>query len=117
MQHARERVLAVTGIRENDLNDMILDSAYEWVAMITHNDARAIQFIPKTTQFWSFWRKAWHKVDTVFLMLDDKMGLGNSAVEVYRSMHRISRDNYYVNNRAMQAHYHFLRSMITYVKP
>lgn len=118
MQHARERVLALTGIRENDLNNMIIDGGEEWLKLVTRHNARALQFLPRTREFWGFWRKTWHQMDLVFLAIDDHCRLNREmAIFYYYETHRITLDNQNVNNSRVFAHYHLLRSMITYMKP
>lgn len=117
MQRTRERVLVLTGIRENDLSDMILDSGEEWLKLITHNDARALQYIPRTREFWGFWRKTWHNLDLAFLDCSERCNLNRYQAETfYHFTHRITADNSNVLNSRVQAHYHMLRSMITFEK-
>lgn len=118
MQRARERVLALTGIRENDLNDMIIDGGNEWLKLITHHNARALEHMPRTREFWGFWRKTWHQMDLCFLAIDDRCNLNREmALFYYYETHRITLDNVNVNNSRVYAHYHMLKSMITYMKP
>lgn len=116
MELTRAQVLRLTGMRENDLNDLMIDNATEWLRLITHNDARALEFIPRTREFWGFWKKTWHKVDVAFLQLNGQCPFNRHAEIIYCHMHRVTRDNIHMNNATTQANYHMLRSMITHEK-
>lgn len=113
MLRTRAEILRITGIRENDLNDLVIDGGHEWLALITHNDARAMEFIPRTREFWAFWKRTWHTIDLAFITMNERIPLGRQAASLYYCMHRITRDNIHLNNMSVHAHYHLLRSMIT----
>lgn len=108
MQAARERVMAITGYSEEQINDMLFESAYEWLKYQGCDDHIQLQFA-STKEFWGFWKMdIWHPSDMAFLehyrrfRYDDKL----AAQHYYQCFHYVQ--NSHMNSDVAAAGYHSL---------
>ena len=112
MQAARERVMAITGFSEEQLNDMVFESAYEWLKYQGCDDHIQLQFA-STKEFWGFWKlDIWHPSDMAFLnhfrtYQYDQL----TARHFYQCFHYVQ--NSYMNSDVAAAGYHSLIKKLT----
>jgi hypothetical protein len=108
MALTRKRVERLTGITEDRQNMLLFDSGYDWLELTTGNDAQALQHMPRTKEFWGFWKKTWHRVDIAFLRFVHDAHVQNNLVDYYNHFHRITKDNAIMNGTSVQCDYHLL---------
>jgi hypothetical protein len=63
---ARRNVMHITGLSEDEINTMIFDSAYDYLAFMGCDEHMAHQFAI-TAEFWGFWKKTWYEMDQHFI--------------------------------------------------
>jgi DNA-binding GntR family transcriptional regulator len=63
----KSQILKACRLTEEELTDMQLDTAHEYLVDITHNDEWAITQIKSTALFWKWWMQQWHQRDEEFL--------------------------------------------------
>lgn len=113
----RMEIADITGVSEDDQNSFFFETAYAWLQEITDNDGQALEHLPRTAEFWGFWKKTWQKADIAFIRLVREYGLGSDGEyplsEFYRFFHRVTRDNPHVNNNTVHADYHLLMKLLS----
>ena len=63
----RANLLKLLQMSEEELNVKIFEGAYEYLEHVFGTDAYGMDHLPKTPQFWTWWRREWAKIDAVFL--------------------------------------------------
>jgi hypothetical protein len=77
----RARVLSILRITEDELAAMIFEEAYQYLEKVFGTDAYGLDHLPKTSEFWVWWKKNWHDIDSVFVgALDFDMCSDNSDI-------------------------------------
>jgi len=74
-QQNRKTLLELLQISEDDLALQIFEGAYEYLEKVFGTDAYGLTHLPKTSQFWTWWKMEWNKIDHIFV----------SAVEEHRT--------------------------------
>lgn len=72
LQSTQKRVIELTGFSEEQINAMVFESAYEWLAYQGCDDHIQTQFA-STKEFWGFWKlDIWHQGDLSFIAHCDR---------------------------------------------
>ena len=104
MQLTGQEVQAITGLAQDDISRLQFEAAYEWLQFIGC-DAYGLEHIPRTKEFWSFWRNEWYKIDREFLRHYLQWGYSNTR-EWYGWFHSVAADHDYLNSTVIHAAYH-----------
>jgi len=106
----RSEVAQLTGISEEKQNLMLFERGYQWLELTTDNDAQALQHMPRTKEFWGFWKKTWHQADKAFVEFFKVYGRNcpKSAPMYYEHFHRVTKDNALMSGTSVQCDYHLL---------
>jgi hypothetical protein len=59
-------VRQLTGYTQDELSEMIFESAFDFLAWMGCDKHMQTEFA-KSTEFWGFWKNAWHQLDRSFL--------------------------------------------------
>ncbi len=133
MAETRAMILSMCGLKEEALDNMRFEAAYEYLRVVLGVDAYGIDELPKHGMFWSWWFMQWHKRDLIFLdRLRFEPTLGKYTCRrphehgervnnfqyvlhcpahfryFYGLYHCISKGNIYINSAVMEAGYHNL---------
>lgn len=111
MEATRMEIRRLTGLNDNDLNDMLIDGAHEWLLLITAGNATAVDHMQRLREFWGFWKKTWHKADLAFIEFMKQWAAESGALNYYRQYHRVTMDNELINNPNIQAEYYLVRKL------
>lgn len=104
MQCTTAEVMDVTGLSEEEVNEMIFETAYLWLEQQGCNEAMQNNFASQP-EFWGFWKKAWYEVDRLFLQAHYQYWF-NNAREWYLQYHHVGGKC--MNNNLITASYHSL---------
>lgn len=66
---AKQKILTLTGISEQDYENALFNTACEYLERITSNDDRVIKSLQSTKQFWAWWKNIWNLADHAFYAL------------------------------------------------
>lgn len=104
MQCTQTEVADVTGLAPEKINEMMFETAYEWLRQQGCDDAMQTNFTSQP-EFWGFWKKAWHEVDLLFLQAHYTYWFHN-ADQWYLQYHHVSGRT--MNSDGISASYHSL---------
>lgn len=111
MEATRVRVRQITGMSDNDILDLQLDAAHEWLVAITRNNTEAVENMKRLREFWGFWKKTWHKADLAFIDYVERWEVQDAVENLYRHYHRVTLDNAHINNPNITAEYHLVSKL------
>jgi hypothetical protein len=115
---------------DDDVNILIFEGAYEYLEKIFGTDAYGMKHLPQTAQFWSWWRKEWAKIDSMFVDNVEDQGDGwtvrardndlcfqfcrdlEDLRAEYLYYHEISMNNRYINSEVVRAGAHEIMSAV-----
>lgn len=129
VEEARNTVLAMTGLTEEELSEMQFLLAYECLERIIAKDDYGKRELPLTGKFWDWWKDQWYRRDRVFLdstVFDTELMkyvarvpqynfpivLKNEEAirSAYKLYHRVEPSNDLINNAVIeQSFYQLLR--------
>lgn len=66
-QQQRNELTRMLQCTDEQLNTMVFDGAYDYLQNIFGTDAYGLQHLPKTSEFWAWWRMEWNRIDALFL--------------------------------------------------
>lgn len=52
---------------EEDFAKMIFEGAYQYLEKVFSTDSYGMEHLPKTKEFWAWWKIEWAKIDAVFI--------------------------------------------------
>jgi hypothetical protein len=108
MQEVRTLVVDMCGIDEEQLNELIFNYAYEWLRQTIGHDQFGMQHLPRTGQFWAWWKMEWHKLDQE-LLFNDQDGILQYSYLYNKWFGQLDK-TYHINNAAdmwqFYKHYH-----------
>ena len=87
------------------------EAGLQWIDLITGCDVVAAYYMPRTPEFWGFWKIVWLHADQEFLRWA-RYALSSEILErhelafYYEVTHRITMDNDLINGPATEAGYH-----------
>jgi hypothetical protein len=121
MDEARKTILVMTGMTEEELNEMQWSAALECVERILRKDEYGKNEIPKQGKFWDWWKDQWYRRDRVFLdRLHFDTDLMKYSVKVpqnerelilhheshvlyaYQLFHKVEPDNKLINSAVLE---------------
>ncbi|MEO9475840.1 MAG: hypothetical protein ABJG41_09905 [Cyclobacteriaceae bacterium] len=123
---ADEQILSLTGLNQEELNELRFNTAYEFLRDIMGVDEYGLEVMPQTPLFWSWWRNEWFRVDERFLsnlrydtnqgdqyliMPDRTQACAHSQelrLEGWKRYHEASETNYYMSREILELSYHKL---------
>jgi hypothetical protein len=124
-QEARDQILVLCGFTEDRINELQWEGAIECLKKVLRSDEYGIYELPKSADFWLWWRDQWYRRDEQFLTSlkwdfdidayscklpdqDTWMYLCSAADfgQMYLRYHRMTADNPLVNNNLMEASFH-----------
>lgn len=105
------------GISPDEQRTIMVDAGLDWVEMMTNNDPLGTKHIPKTPEFWGFWKTVWLHANKQF------MRWAQYAVEAgivekhelrfyFETLHRITEDNDLINTPSTEAGYHVVMKQL-----
>lgn len=125
MKEARELVLSICGYDEEELSQMQFTAAFECLEKVLGSDEYGITELPKTTDFWIWWKDQWYRRDRIFLdrlRFDAELQKYTSVTPghltplvlheqrdfryIYSLYHRVATDNIYINSAGMEYSFH-----------
>jgi hypothetical protein len=117
----RARVAKVIGESEENLILFFHESAYEFLELITGDNEKAIQYLPRTKEFWGYWKRVWQNADFEFLnhvrdYACESVYSRRELFNLYKYFHRITLDNPTLNNATVQAGYYMIMRTATKAK-
>lgn len=62
-------IMKATGLSTEELTDLMLDNAQEWLMSITNNNEEVVRQIQKSPLFWKWWRHCWAMRDKEYCEL------------------------------------------------
>lgn len=86
MAMVREQITKLTKLTSEQIFEMQIEAAYNWLRHIGCDDVIANQFM-NTAQFWGFFKTLWHRADVSFLHHYYAMDLGNMPRFWYDNWH------------------------------
>lgn len=66
-QHNRKELMRLLQCTDEQLNHMLFEGAYEYLQHVFRADSYGLEHLPKTHEFWVWWRMEWNRIDTLFL--------------------------------------------------
>ena len=66
-QRQRAQVVQWLGITEETLNELIYEGAFDYLRNVFGTDAYGMEHLPKTKEFWTWWRMEYNRIDGIFL--------------------------------------------------
>jgi hypothetical protein len=66
-QENKEKVLRWLKMSDEDHFDLVVDTALEYLKNVLHVNAYGLEYLSKSTDFWTWWRIEWNRIDTLFL--------------------------------------------------
>jgi len=104
MKATRARVRELTGLTNDALNEMIFEGAYAWLESIG-SDAYGLEHLPKTAEFWGFWKQEWHTVDAAFVQHINFYQIEQRKKDWYEAMHS-NKGNKMLSGALINARFH-----------
>lgn len=123
----RAKIVTVTGLCIEHINEMYYEGAYDYLRNVLMADDYGLDVLPKTSEFWAWWRTEWHRIDVIFLNnIRTDMKVGKCTIQSpddathwavysptdlaahYIDYHEANHANVYINSAVMQASYHQL---------
>lgn len=133
-QRTRKSLLQLLRYSEEDIAILIFEGAYEYLDKVFGTDEFGMSCIPKTSQFWDFWKKEWNHIDSMFVANvveysnyklmwtvrardNDEIKLLCRTVEELREQylywHEASMSNRFINRDVVKsAAHHMIRNII-----
>lgn len=125
----RKQVLSWLQMGDHQLSELIFEQAYEYLEKVFGTDAYGMEQLPKTTEFWTWWRMEWNQIDRMFLeaikvqykaeypewycVIADRdtgdLGAVHTVKELHRHYlhyHEASMSNRFINSSTVRAHAH-----------
>jgi hypothetical protein len=125
IQNARDQVMELCGLTSEELAQLQWDGAMQCLHKVLGSDEYGIAELPKTSDFWLWWKDQWYRRDEAFLESlkfdvdrtqytcafpgeDLRLYLEGSAQMkgMYLRYHRMAGDNPLVNNNTMEVSFH-----------
>lgn len=123
-QENRKAVKNWLKLTEDEMTNLFIDTAYDYLRNVLGTDAYGLENLPRTSEFWSWWRLEWNRIDAIFLCNireDDRWYCSivdrdsNHLYKVdgvaflrdwYALYHEASMDNRYMNSSVVRAGAH-----------
>ena len=106
----KAKVSILTGYSADELFNMAVDTAFTYLREIWKTDEYGMEMLPKSPEFWAWWRMEWARIDKLYL--DDMKHRPNRAHRYYRvyyeHYHKAGLNNIFINSAVMEASAHKL---------
>jgi hypothetical protein len=66
-QENKDKVRSWLEISDADHFDLVVDTAFEYLKNVLGVDAYGLEYLPKSPEFWTWWRMEWNRIDALFL--------------------------------------------------
>lgn len=102
----RTEVMDVTGLSEDELEQIMFEQAFAWLQAQGCDPAMQLNFA-SNKEFWGFWKRSWYQADREFLRHFYYWGYDPmQCVHFYEWFH--NSDSYPMNDAMINSAYHSL---------
>jgi hypothetical protein len=133
-QENRDAVKSWLKLTDDEATNLFIDTAYEYLRNVLGTDAYGLEHLPKTSEFWMWWRLEWNRIDAIFLsclttdsrwyatIIDRdtetpyKVANVHDLQKWYEIYHEASLDNRYINSSVVRAGAHSVIKAIANAK-
>lgn len=106
----KAKVSTLTGYSAENLFALTVETAYTYLKQVWRTDAYGMEMLPKTPEFWAWWRIEWARIDERFLKdMESRPNRDHMYYQTYyQHYHRAELDNIHMNSTVMEASAHRL---------
>ena len=123
-QQNRDAVKKWLKLTDDEASNLFIDTAYDYLKNVLGTDAYGLEHLPKTSEFWTWWRLEWNRIDSIFLncirederwycsIVDRDSSTWYKVDDVYflrewyNIYHEASMDNRFINSSVVRAGAH-----------